>query len=94
MAEHTQDKRPHLVPANTATPQAFTAPSSGGGGAAQPPQPNRAQHGAALKAQLQALKPAAEEVIEAQRGQELEGGLGLQIQFVGIQDVALAVDAR
>lgn len=93
MAEHTQDKRPHLVPANTATPLAFTAPSSGRDGAAQPPQPNRAQHGAALKGQLQALKLVAEEVIEAQRVQELEGGLGLQIQFVGIQDVALAFES-
>ena len=32
MPEQAQDKRPHLVPNNTSTPQPFTAPSAGGGG--------------------------------------------------------------
>jgi hypothetical protein len=90
MPEQAQDKRPHLVLTNTSKAQSFTAPSNGGGGSAEVPQPNRAQHGAALKAQLQALKPVAQEVVNAQKEHDLESGFGLQIQFVGIQDVALA----
>ena len=54
---------------------------------------DRAQHGAALKAQLQALKPVAQQVVEAQKEQGLESGLGLQIQFVGVPDVALAFES-
>lgn len=84
MPEQAQDKRPHLVLTNTSQAQGFKAPSNGGGGALAIPQPNRAQHGAALMGQLQALKPIAQQVIKAQKEQDLESGLGLQIQFVGV----------
>lgn len=90
MPEQTQDKRPHLVLTNTSKAQSFKAPSAGGGGSPDVPSPNRAQHGAALKAQLQALRPVAQQVVEAQKEQGLESGLGLQIQFVGVPDVVLA----
>jgi hypothetical protein len=93
MSDQIQDKRPHLVLTNTSKAQSFTAPSAGGGGSPEVPQPNRAQHGAALKAQLLALKPVAQQVVEAQKEQGLESGLGLQIQFVGVQDVALAFES-
>lgn len=93
MPEQIQDKRPHLVLSNTSKAQSFKAPSAGGGGAPEIPQPNRAQHGATLKAQLLALKPIAQQVVEAQKEQGLESGLGLQIQFVGVQDVALAFES-
>jgi hypothetical protein len=56
-------------------------------------QPDRAQHGASLKAQLQALKPLAKQAVEAQKEQGLESGLGLQIKFVGIPDIALAFES-
>lgn len=93
MPDQIQDKRPHLVLTNTSKAQSFTAPSAGGGGAPEVPQLNRAQHGAALKAQLLALKPVAQQVVETQKEQGLESGLGLQIQFVGVQDVALAFES-
>ena len=92
MPEQTQDKRRHLVLSNTSQAQGFKAPSNGGGGASAVPVPDRAHHGAALKGQLQALKPIAQQMAEAQREQDLESGLGLQIQFVGVQDVALAFE--
>lgn len=93
MPEQTHDKRPHLVLTNTSKAQSFKAPSAGGGGSLDVPSLNRAQHGAALKAQLHALKPFVQQAIQAQMEQGLESGLGLQIQFVGLPDVALAFES-
>lgn len=93
MPERAQDKRPHLVLTNTSQAQGFKAPQNGGGGTPAIPQPDRAQHGAALMDQLQALNAIAEQVIKAQKEQDLESGLGLQIQFVSVQDVALAFES-
>lgn len=93
MPEQTQDKRPHLLLTNTSKAQSFKAPTAGGGGSPEVPQLDRAQHGAALKAQLQSLRPVAQQVVEAQKEQGLESGLGLQIQFVGVPDVALAFES-
>lgn len=93
MPEQPQDKRPHLVLNNTSKAQPFTAPSAGGGGSPDVPKPNRAQHGAMLQAQLQALKPLATQAAEAQREQGLQSGLGLQIQFVGVPNVELAFES-
>ncbi len=93
MPDQAHDKRPHLVLTNTSKAQPFTAPSGGGGGAAEPPKPDRAQHGAALQAQLTALRPIAEQAVAAQEEQGLQSGLGLQIQFVGLPDVTLAFES-
>jgi hypothetical protein len=93
MPDQPVDRRPHLVLANTSTAQAFTAPSPGGGGSAAVPTLDRAQHGAALKAQLDALKPLSQQAIAAQKEQGLESGLGLQVEFVGLPDVALAFES-
>jgi hypothetical protein len=93
MPEQTQDKRPHLVLNNTSTARPFTAPSAGGSGSPEVPKRNRAQHGAALQAQLQALKPLAQTAVQSQKEQGLQSGLGLQIQFVGIPNVDLAFES-
>jgi hypothetical protein len=93
MPEQRQDKRPHLVLKNTSKAQPFKAPSAGGGDSIKVPQPDRAQHGGSLKAQLEALKPLAQQAVEAQKEQGLESGLGLQIEFVGIPDIALAFES-
>lgn len=92
MPDQPLDRRPHLVLANTSTAQAFTAPSSGGG-ARVVPVLDRAQHGNALKAQLLALRPLARQTVAAQQEQGLESGLGLQVQFVGQPDAALAFES-
>ncbi len=57
------------------------------------PQPDRAQHGARLQAQLRALLPVAQQAAEAQKEQGLQSGLGLQIQFVGMPNVELAFES-
>lgn len=93
MSDQTSDKRQHLVIKNTSRAQHFTAPSSGGGGSETPPQLNRSQHGAALQSQLAALQPVAAQTVVAQREQGLEGGLGLQIQFISQPGIALAFES-
>lgn len=93
MPDQVQDKRPHLVLNNTSKAQSFTAPSAGGGDPPDIPKPDRALHGAALQAQLRALKPIAQQAVNGQKELDLQGGLGLQIQFVGLPDVELAFES-
>lgn len=92
MPDQPLDRRPHLVLSNTSTAQPFTAPSRGRQ-SSEVSVPNRAEHGNALKAQLHALAPVAQQAVAAQHAQGLESGLGLQITFVGRPDVALAFES-
>lgn len=93
MPEQSQDKRPHLVLTNTSKAQSFTARSAGGGGSPEVPKPDRALHGAGLHAQLQALRPIAQQAVAVQKEHELQSGLGLQIQFIGMPNVELAFES-
>lgn len=90
MPDQPQAERPHLVLRNTSRAVEFKARPAGGGSTdSVPPQP-RQQHGASLRNQIEHLKPAAAEAAKAQRDLQLEGGLGLQIQFTSQPDVELA----
>jgi hypothetical protein len=93
MADQKLDKRPHLVLVSTSKSQAFTAPSGGSGGRRQIPEPDRHQHGSSLRTQLAALKPISDELVKQQKEQQLEGGIGLQVQFVGFKDIDLAFES-
>ena len=53
---------------------------------------DRAQHGAALNAQLQKLKPLAAAAKERQEEIGLEAGVGIQIQFLSRPDADLAFE--
>ena len=75
MPDQPSDKRPHFILTNTSEAKPFTA--HGGGGSEPPPELPRAQHGAALQAQLLALRPIAEAAVAKQTEQSLESGLGL-----------------
>jgi Subtilase family len=92
MPDQPQDRRPHLVLTNTSTAQAFKPPKRVVN-TPDVPAPERGSHGADLRAQLLALKPVAQQVAVAQRAQGLESGFGLQVQFVGMPDVALAFES-
>jgi len=92
MTNQAQDKRPHFVLSNTSEARPFTA-HSGMGGTKHLPDLPRAQHGASLQAQLQALKPMAQEAATTQKELGLESGLGLQIQFRSQPDVELAFES-
>lgn len=91
MPDQPSDKRPHFVLTNTSEAKPFTA--HGGGGSEPPPELPRAQHGAALQAQLLALRPIAEAAVAKQTEQGLESGLGLQIHFVSQPDIELAFES-
>lgn len=93
MPDQPQDKRPHFVLTNTSTALGFTAPSFGGGSTPAVPALDRVQHGASLRAQLVALKPVGQQVTAVQQDHGLESGFGLQVQFVGMPDVALAFES-
>lgn len=93
MPNQTQDKRLHFVLSNTSESRAFTAHSSGGGKSKAPPELPRAQHGASLQTQLQALKPIAQDAAKQQQEMGLEGGLGLQIQFRSQPEIDLAFES-
>lgn len=90
-AQH--DKRPHLVLSDTSNTKAFTSHSAKGGGPKPPPELNRAQHGAALRAQLQAIRATSQDLIARQQEIGLDSGLGLQIQFRSQPDVELAFES-
>lgn len=93
MANEARDKRPHFVLSNTSDTKLFTAHSSGRGISPHIPELNRAQHGALLQTQLQALKPIAEQAAAIQHNMGLEGGVGLQIQFQSQPGIALAFES-
>lgn len=91
MADQSGDKRPHFVLTKTSEAKPFTA--HGGGSSKPPPELQRAQHGAALQAQLSALRLVAEATVTSQAELGFESGLGLQIQFIGQPGVELAFES-
>lgn len=92
MPSSAQDKRPHFVLSNTSEAKPFTA-HTGRGTQPHAPELPRAQHGASLLAQIQTLKPLAEQAATAQYDMGLEGGVGLQIQFQSQPGVVLAFES-
>lgn len=89
MPEPAADRRPHLLLTGTGQPQAFKAKGTPVKPKPIPPQ-DRARHGQALQRSLLALRPVAAEAVAMQRGLDLQSGMGLQLEFVGQPDVALA----
>lgn len=93
MTNEAQDKRLHFVLSNTSEAKLFTTPRSNRGESPHIPELPRAQHGASLQTQLQALKPIAEQAAATQHNMGLEGGVGLQIQFQSQPGIALAFES-
>lgn len=92
MPDQFPGKQPHLVLQNTSEAKPFTAHSPKGGTKAALPQLDRAQHGAALRGQLQTLQALADAARQRQEEIGLEAGLGLQIQFLSRPDADLAFE--
>lgn len=93
MSEAPLDRRPHLVLSNTSQAKEFKAHTPKGGNNRIAPELERAQHGAALSAQLQVIQASSEDLIARQRDIGLESGLGLHIQFRSQPDVELAFES-
>ncbi len=91
MAEE-QQKRKHFILEQTATPEAFRPPGSGGGGSTVPAR-DRQRHGAALLKQVSDLKPEIEKAHAEQEAAGLEDGFGLQIEFESFPDIELAFES-
>jgi hypothetical protein len=92
MPDQANDKRRHFVLDKTSEAKLYTAHKAPGGAKPVLPELNRAQHGGALNAQLQELKPLAAVVKERQEEIGLEAGLGIQIQFLSRPDADLAFE--
>lgn len=92
MARRPNDRRPHFFLPQTAQAKPFTAHSNGGGDKAFVPAQNRQTHGASLRRQLTALQQAAVVLKSQQEQDDLESGIGLQVQFVGMPNVQLAFE--
>jgi hypothetical protein len=92
MPDQIPDKQPHLVLQNTSEATPFKAHTPKGGKKEALPQLDRAQHGTALRGQLQALQPLADAARQRQEEIGLEAGLGLQIQFLSRPDAELAFE--
>ena len=93
MANQLQDKRPHLILSQTSEPKNFTAHNAGGGPSPVIPELPRNQHGTSLLAQLELIKPIAQQTVGLQQALGLESGLGLQVQFQNQPDVELAFES-
>ena len=92
MPDQASGKRRHLVLDKTSEAKPYTAHKSNGSKKLALPNLNRAQHGGALNAQLQELKPLAAAAKERQKEIGLEAGLGIQIQFLSRPDADLAFE--
>jgi hypothetical protein len=92
MPDQPNDKRRHLVLEKTSEAKPYTAHKAAGGAKPAFPELNRAQHGGALNAQLQELRPLAAAAKERQEEIGLEAGLGIQIQFLSRPDADLAFE--
>lgn len=92
MPDQPNDKYRHLFLQSTSEVKPYTAHKSNQGGKSALPELDRAQHGGALNAQLQQLKPLAAEAKDRQQEIGLEAGLGIQIQFLSRPDADLAFE--
>lgn len=93
MPDQPQTKRPHFILRDTSKAIQFTAHSPGGGSTQDVPPLPRPQHSAALREQIEVLKPAAADAVRVQKELQLESGLGLQIQFSSQPNVELAFES-
>ncbi|SBW83730.1 hypothetical protein PVE_R1G5851 [Pseudomonas veronii 1YdBTEX2] len=93
MPEKREHQRSHLIIPLSSKSEPYTAHRPKGGKKTVVPDLPRQQHGSALQAQLQALRPFAEQAKAFQQQSDIESGLGLQIQFVGQPDVEMAFES-
>ena len=67
--------------------------SRGGGSGSEVPGRDRAQHGEALRRQMEQIRTAADAAREAQQEAGMEEGIGLQVEFESFPDVELAFES-
>lgn len=93
MTEPTANRQRHIILPSTSTNELFRTPSSGGGPSLFLPERDRQQHGTMLMNHLQQVKAIAAQAKAAQISVGLQSGIGVQVEFVGQPDVALAFES-
>jgi len=92
MSVPENERHPHFILTGTSETQAFRPRGDGRGGRVVPER-DRAQHGGALRQQIDALAPAFEVSREARQAVGLDRDHGLQIEFESLPDVELAFES-
>jgi len=90
MATQDPDRRRHLFPTGTKAAHTYVARSGGDGNGKRIPEQPRAQHAAALRAQLAAIALAQQAQVVQQRSAGMQSAIGLQVEFTSPVDVELA----
>lgn len=92
MPVSTEGFLPHIVLTDSASSQQFTAPSAKGGSKNTVPTRDRQTHGAQLETALHEAANVTLTESDARLRDEMDGGFGLQLTFVGFPDVELAFE--
>lgn len=90
MIDKPEGGRPHIVLTNTSATRQYTARSSGGGGGKGVPKRDRQSHGEQLRSAFRNASNVPLTESDSQLRKEMDGGVGLQITFVGYSDSELA----
>ena len=91
MANGTEGRNRHFILEGVTETEPYR--SRGGGRRPEPPERDRARHGAALQRQIGELRAEAESAREAQQAAGMEEGLGLQIEFESFPEIELAFES-
>lgn len=93
MANGGDGKNRHFILEGVTETEAYRYPGGGGDDGSNVPERNRAEHAAALRGQLDAVRANAEAAADAQRDAGMKEGLGLQVEFESFPDVELAFES-
>ena len=91
MANGNEGKHRHFILEGVTETEPYR--SRGGGRSPEPPGRDRAQHGGALRRQMEEIRTAADAAREARQEAGMEEGIGLQVEFESFPDVELAFES-
>ena len=91
MANGTEGRNRHFILEGVTETEPYR--SQGGGRRPEPPERDRARHGAALQRQLGELRAEVESAREAQQAAGMEEGLDLQVEFESFPGIELAFES-
>lgn len=93
MTEPAANRQRHIILPNTSHQEPFTSPSMGGASSPELPERERQLHGNMLMGHLQQIKAIAAQAKAMQKAAGIQSGIGIQVEFVGQPDVALAFES-
>lgn len=93
MTEPAANRQRHLILPSTSVNEPYTTPSAGAGSSPPLPDRDRQQHGNMLLGHLQQIRAIAAQARTMQNTAGIQSGIGVQVEFVGQPDVALAFES-